>query len=77
MVSVDQKTFDNGVVRVVGVSKLDCILFVTMQTLVFVIPSLIMSYSMAIVINHFVLRLLYTPEMGLSFSPLPDYFATI
>lgn len=30
MVSVEQKTFDNGVLRMVGVSKIDCMLSVIM-----------------------------------------------
>jgi ABC-type antimicrobial peptide transport system permease subunit len=30
MVSVTQKTFDTGVLRMVGVSKMDCILSITM-----------------------------------------------
>jgi ABC-type lipoprotein release transport system permease subunit len=30
MVSVEKKTFDTGVLRMVGVSKMDCILSITM-----------------------------------------------
>ena len=53
MVSVEQKTFDNGVLRMVGTSKTDCILLVGIQTLSFVVPSLILSYLIAILCNYF------------------------
>jgi ABC-type antimicrobial peptide transport system permease subunit len=53
MVSVEQKTFDNGVLRMVGTSKTDCILLVGIQTLSFVVPSLILSYCIAILCNYF------------------------
>jgi ABC-type antimicrobial peptide transport system permease subunit len=66
MVSVNKRTFDNGVMRMVGISKMDCVLSITMQSLSFVVPSIIVSYSLAILINHFLLQMMFTPEMGLS-----------
>jgi ABC-type antimicrobial peptide transport system permease subunit len=63
--------------RMVGVSKMDCILSISMQSLAFVIPSIIISYSMAILINHFLFEIIYTPEMGLRVSIMPDWFATV
>jgi ABC-type antimicrobial peptide transport system permease subunit len=77
MVSVQKRTFDNGVMRMVGVSKMDCILSITMQTLSFVMPSIILSYSLAILINHYIFEFAYTPEMGLSTNPLPEWSATL
>lgn len=64
MVSVEQKTFDNGVLRMIGVSKLDCILVVAMQSLSFVVPSIIISYALACVGNHFIFQLLFTQDLG-------------
>lgn len=77
MVTVEKKTFDNGVLRMVGVSKTDCILSVAMQTLSFVVPSLILSYSIAVVVNYYLLKMIYTPDMGLRVSIVPDWFATL
>jgi len=77
MVSVQQKTFDTGVLRMVGVSKLDCVLFNSMQTLAFVISALIFSYAAGMLINYLLLSQLYSPEMGLTFNPTPDWFATV
>lgn len=61
----------------IGVTKLDCILVVVCSTLTFVVPSLILSYSMALVANHYLLGAIYPPEMLKSISILPDLFATI
>lgn len=61
----------------VGVSKKDCILTITMQSLTFIVPSLIISYLVAVVANHFVLAIVYTPDMGVSPTPIPDTFSTI
>lgn len=65
MVSVEQKTFENGVMRMIGVSKLDCVLLVAMQSLAFVVPSLTLSYVFACVGNYFIFQLLFTPDMGI------------
>jgi ABC-type antimicrobial peptide transport system permease subunit len=45
--------------------------------LAFVVPSLIIGYFLALVGNWQLLGLIYTPEMGLSVSIWPDWYATI
>ena len=77
MVTVDEKVFTNGVMRMVGVSRSDCLLTITMQSLTFVIPSIIVSYGAAVAANHYLLETLYTPEMGLKMSALPDWYSTV
>lgn len=64
MVSVEQKTFNNGVLRMIGVTRTDCILVVVCSTLTFVIPSLVLSYVGAMVANHFLLTAIYPPDMS-------------
>lgn len=77
MVTVEQKTFDNGVMRMIGVSKLDCVLSVTMQTLVFVVPGLILAYSLGLVGNYYLYSFIYTADMGLDISVRPDWYTTV
>lgn len=55
MVTVNQKTFDTGVLRMVGVSKMDCVLSITIKSLSFVVPSIILSYLLATLANHLLL----------------------
>jgi len=76
MVTAETKVFDNGVLRMVGVTKLDCVLTISMQSLSFVVPSLLISYGVAILANHYLLAFIYTPEMGIGLSPFPDFFST-
>lgn len=77
MVSVENKTFSNGVLRMVGVTKADCILVVVCSTLTFVVPSLIISYSLALVANHYLLTAIYPPEMSDKVTIIPDWLATV
>jgi ABC-type antimicrobial peptide transport system permease subunit len=53
MVSVDQKNLDIGIMRMVGVSKGGCTVFVLIQAASFVFPALIMGFIVACVGNYF------------------------
>jgi hypothetical protein len=47
------------------------------QSLTFVVPSVIFAFAGAIAANHYLLEYMYTPEMGLKMSPVPDVFSTL
>ena len=57
MISVETKTFENGVLRLIGHSKIDCITMILIQSLLFVLPSILFGYilsipSLAYIYNH-------------------------
>lgn len=43
----------------------------------FVVPALIFSFSLAVLGNYYVFKLIYTPEMGLDVNPIPDWFSAV
>ena len=65
MVSVETKTFENGVLRMVGISTNDCISVIFYQSAVFVVPSMILAYSFAVLINYFIYGSLFSSDMGI------------
>ena len=48
MISVETKTFENGVLRLVGATKLNCIIMILFQSFLFVLPSVIFGYILSI-----------------------------
>lgn len=48
MISVENKTYETGVLRLVGISKWNCISLIMIQSLLFVLPSLILGYAASI-----------------------------
>ena len=57
MISVESKTFEFGVMRMVGLNKSGLIYMIILQGIMFVIPSLLMGFALSIpalaVINIF------------------------
>ena len=54
MISVETKTFDNAVLRLVGLSKANCIQMILIQSFLFVVPSILAGYVASIPALHFV-----------------------
>jgi ABC-type antimicrobial peptide transport system permease subunit len=49
MLSVESKSFDLGVMRMVGLSKTNVIVLVIMQSFTFVIPSIITGFTVSLI----------------------------
>jgi len=47
MISTETKTFETGVLRLVGISKANCIQMILVQSLLFVVPSIVFGYAAA------------------------------
>ena len=61
----------------VGISVTDCISCIFYQSSVFVVPSLIFAYLMAILVDYFVYRTLFSSDMGIQIKIIPDSYATL
>jgi ABC-type antimicrobial peptide transport system permease subunit len=55
MISVETKTFENAVLRVLGLSKGNCIQMIMIQSFMFVVPSIIVGYIGSIPALYFIL----------------------
>jgi len=47
MISIETKAYENGVLRLVGLSKANCIQMIIVQSLLFVLPSIIIAYAVS------------------------------
>ncbi len=62
MISVETKTFENGVLRMLGLSKVNCIFMILIQSIMFVIPSIILGYGASIPALMYIYQILFKNE---------------
>lgn len=48
MISVETKTFETGVLRLLGLTKYDCIQMILIQSFFYVVPAIILAYLASI-----------------------------
>ena len=77
MISIETKTFENGVLRLVGLSKANCIQMIIVQSLLFVLPSIIIGYFASYPALKFVYKYLFKNQPGIHVSPIPSWLATL
>lgn len=77
MISVETKTFETGVLRMVGLSKGNCISMIIIQSFLFVIPSIICGYFAAIPMLGFIFGKIFKADTGIQISSIPCVSATL
>ena len=77
MISVETKTFEFGVMRMVGLSKSGIISMILLQSFLFVLPSVIAGFALTFPTLGQIYKLLFTKDMGISSKPVPTSFAII
>jgi len=48
MISVETKTFENGVLRLIGLSQFNVVGMIIVQSVLFVLPSIVLGYAASI-----------------------------
>lgn len=76
MISVETKSFENGVLRLVGLSKSDCVQMILIQSITFVLPSIIVGYSLSVPCLHYLYGYLFSSSPGIQISSVPTAYAT-
>ena len=71
MISVETKTFEIGVMRLVGLSKSGFVAMIFTQAAMFVLPSVILGFVCALPCIFLIYDLLFTKDMGFSPSIIP------
>ncbi len=75
MNSVEQKSFENGIMRLVGLTKYDYMAMIITQAFIFVLPSIILGYLVSIPLLWYGFTHLLSMESGQT-SIIPDGSAT-
>ena len=72
MISVETKTFEFGVMRMVGLSKSGIINMIVIQSFLFVIPSLLFGFILCFPTLKYIYSLIFTEDMLSETTPLPS-----
>jgi len=71
LVSVEKKTFDNGILRLVGLRKINFIVIILFQSIFFVIPSIIVGLILSIPSLCGVYGAIFGSNSGVEYTCLP------
>jgi ABC-type antimicrobial peptide transport system permease subunit len=77
MISVETKTFEIGVIRMVGLSKSGIVWMIFLQGLMFVLPAIVLGFLMCFPLLKLVYKFLFTEDLGIHNAPVPDGFAVL
>jgi ABC-type antimicrobial peptide transport system permease subunit len=77
MISVETKTFEIGVMRMIGLSKNGIVSMVIIQAFLFVLPALIIGIALSFPALFGIYKFLFEQNLGLKFEPIPSTFAFI
>ena len=77
LISVETKTFEIGVMRLVGLTKGGFIGMILTQALMFVLPSIILGFALAIPSIYYINMMIYPDDVNSNESLFPAWGATI
>ena len=77
MINVESKTFEFGVMRMVGLSKTGIISMVLLQSFMFVLPSVLAGFMLSSPTLAQLYKVLFDADMGVNTTPTPSSFAVI
>ena len=77
LISVETKTFEIGVMRMVGLTKAGFVGMIMTQAALFVLPSVILGFILSLPSIWLVYSFLFSDDIGLEPSIIPGWSATI
>ena len=76
LISVETKTFEIGVMRLVGLTKIGFTGMILTQAAMFVVPSVVLGFILAIPCIYLIFSILFSDDLGFTPSYIPDASAT-
>lgn len=73
MIGIDTKTLEMGILRMVGISKIGLTLMIFLQSIMFVIPAIILGFSLSIPCLALCYKYAFEEELKNGFSPIPSW----
>ena len=77
MIQVESKSFEFGVMRMVGLSKFGIINMILLQGFMFVVPSVIVGFGLSFPSLSILYQNLFDADMGVDTKPVPSSFAVL
>jgi len=75
MVGIDQKTFEIGILRMVGISKIGLILMIFLQSIMFVAPAILLGFIISIPCLAVCYSMIFQQKLSEGFTPIPSGMA--
>ena len=77
MISVESKSFETSVLRLVGMSKVNCVAMILMQSVLFVLPSMVVGYGVSVPALLYIYKFMFKGAPDIHLSPVPSANATL
>mmetsp|Transcript_21540 Transcript_21540/g.23966 ORF Transcript_21540/g.23966 Transcript_21540/m.23966 type:complete len:175 (+) Transcript_21540:450-974(+) len=77
MVTVEEKSFEIGIYRMVGVNKVGLITMVLLKAFFFVIPAIIAGFLVSIAALWLIYKMVFNSAMGTDLAPIPTIEAAL
>ena len=77
LISVETKTFEIGIMRMVGLSKKNFVGMIFTQSFLFVLPSVICGFALYVPVMMLVFNYLFTDELGFKPNYMPSRRAAL
>jgi ABC-type antimicrobial peptide transport system permease subunit len=77
MISVETKTFETGVLRLLGLTKYDCIQMILIQSFFYVVPAIILAYLASIPSLYGIFAAMFAKQPEIEVAPIPSAGATV
>ena len=77
LISVETKTFEIGVMRLIGLSQAGFVALVLTESMCFVFPSIVIGYICSMPILSYIYSFVFTEDMGFTPSIFPGFIATL
>ena len=77
MIGVETKTFETGIMRMVGVSKKGLLLMIFMQTCMFVLPAIILAFILCFPVLALCYSQIFKEKLTNGFEPVPSWNAIV
>jgi len=77
MISVETKTFETGVLRLLGLTKYDCIQMILIQSFFYVVPAIILAYLASIPSLYGIFAAMFAKQPEIQVAPIPSAGATV
>jgi len=77
MISVETKTFETGVLRLLGLTKYDCIQMILIQSFFYVVAAIILAYLASIPSLYGIFAAMFAKQPEIQVAPIPSAGATV
>jgi ABC-type antimicrobial peptide transport system permease subunit len=77
MIAVETKTYETAVLRIVGMNSANVVSMILIQSIAFVLPSILVGYILSVPSLSYIFHKIFTPATGVNMPPIPTAKATI